>query len=211
MNYAALKQAIQDYTENFEASFEDNIPNFVKQTEQRIYNAIQLPALRKNVTGAVTANVKYLTVPSDWLATFSLSIIDASGSQNFLLDKDVNYIRAAFPNPTSTGEPTHYAQFDDTTLILGPTPNASYNMEMHYFYYPESIVDAGTSWVGNNYDPVLLYGSLVEAYIYLKGEPDLLSKYQSMFDSALIELKMLGDGKNRQDAYRSGQVRYPVK
>lgn len=211
MTYAELSQAIQDYTENYESSFVDNIPNFVQQTEKRIYNAIQLPALRKNSTGSVTASNKYLTVPTDWLATFALSVIATDGTQTFLIDKDVNYIRAAFPDPTQTGTPTHYAQFDAGTFILGPTPDLSYSMELHYFYYPESIVTAGTSWVGDNFDPVLLYGSLVEAYIYMKGEAELLGKYQSMFDSALIELKMLGDGKNRQDAYRSGQVKYPVK
>lgn len=211
MTYAELSQAIQDYTENYESSFVDNIPNFVQQTEKRIYNAIQLPALRKNSTGSVTASNKYLTVPTDWLATFALSVIATDGTQTFLIDKDVNYIRAAFPDPTQTGTPTHYAQFDADTFILGPTPDLSYSMELHYFYYPESIVTAGTSWVGDNFDPVLLYGSLVEAYIYMKGEAELLAKYQSMFDSALIELKMLGDGKNRQDAYRSGQVKYPVK
>lgn len=211
MTYTELLQAIQDYTENYEASFIDNIPYFVKQTEKRIYNAIQLPALRKNSTGSLTTSNKYLSVPTDWLATFSLSVIAVDGSQNFLIDKDVNYIRAAFPNPSATGEPTHYAQFDAGTLILGPTPDTGYQVELHYFYYPESIVDAGTSWVGDNFDPVLLYGALVEAYIYMKGEPELLAKYQSMFDSAMIELKMLGDGKNRQDAYRSGQIKYPVK
>lgn len=211
MTYTELSQAIQDYTENYESSFVDNIPNFVQQTEKRIYNAIQLPALRKNSTGSVTASNKYLTVPTDWLATFALSVIATDGTQTFLIDKDVNYIRAAFPDPSQTGTPTHYAQFDADTFILGPTPDLSYSMELHYFYYPESIVTAGTSWVGDNFDPVLLYGSLVEAYIYMKGEAELLGKYQSMFDSALIELKMLGDGKNRQDAYRSGQVKYPVK
>jgi len=211
MNYAELSQAIQDYTENYETSFVDNIPYFVQQTEKRIYNAIQLPALRKNSVGTVTANNKYLSVPTDWLATFSMSVISAAGVQTFLIDKDVSYIRGAFPDPSATGVPTHYAQFDSGTFILGPTPDSAYQMELHYFYYPESIVTASTSWVGENFDPVLLYGSLVEAYIYMKGEPELLTKYQSMFDSAMIELKMLGDGKNRQDMYRSGQVSYPVK
>lgn len=187
-----------------------NIPNFVKATEQKVYNTVQLPALRKNVTGSLTASNKYLGIPSDWLSTFSLAVIDASGNYSYLLDKDVNYIREAFPAPGSTGQPTHYAVFNDASFILGPTPDAAYSVELHYFYYPESIVTAGTSWLGDNFDTVLLYGSLVEANMFIKGEADTTAAYQKQFDDALGKLKVLGDGKDRQDAYRSGQARIKV-
>jgi hypothetical protein len=212
MNYAALSQAIQDYCVNNETSFVSNIPTFVGLAEQRIYNTVQIPAIRKNQVGSLTAANKYLSLPSDWLATFSLAVITADASaQAFLLDKDVNYIREAFPYPASTGQPTHYAQFDASTLILGPTPDAAYGVELHYYYYPQSIVTAGTSWLGDNFSDVLLYGSIREAYVYLKGEAELIQKYDAMYLEALERLKQLGDGKNRMDAYRSGQVRVPVK
>lgn len=211
MNYAQLVQAIQDYTENNETTFVDNIPVFVDQTEQRIYNSVQLPALRKNVTGNMTSGNKYLTAPSDYLATFSMALIKADNSQTFLLNKDVNFIREAYPSPSSTGQPKHYAQFDANTFIIGPTPDSSYGVELHYFYYPESIVTAGTSWLGDNFDPVLLYGSLVEAYTFMKGEQELIQLYNQKYTEALALLKQLGDGKNRRDAYRSGQIRIPVQ
>lgn len=210
MNYAELNQAIQDYIEAGDQSFLDNIPNFVRATEQKIYNMVQLPALRKNVMGSVTAGVKYLTLPTDWLAAYSLAVMDADGVYTFLMNKDVNYIREAFPDPATDGLPTHYAIFDQDTLLLGPTPDADYDVEMHYFYYPPSIVDAGTSWVGDNFDTALLYGSLVEANMYIKGEADMTTLYKSKFDDALAELKKLADGRNRRDAYRSGQIRVPV-
>lgn len=211
MNYAALVQAIQDYTENNESTFVANIPVFVDQTEQRIYNSVQLPALRKNVTGTMTSGNKYLSAPTDYLATFSIALIAADNSQTFLLNKDVNFIREAYPNPSSTGKPKHYAQFDANTFILGPTPDSNYGVELHYFYYPESIVTAGTSWLGDNFDPVLLYGSLVEAYTFMKGEQELINLYNQKYNEALALLKQLGDGKNRRDAYRSGQIRIPVQ
>ncbi len=211
MNYAALVQMIQDYTENSESSFVSNIPTFVQLAEERIYNSVQIPAIRKNQTGALTATNKYLTLPSDWLATFSLAVIDPSTqAQTFLLNKDVNYIREAFPNPSATGTPTHYAQFDSSTLIIGPTPDLSYSVELHYYYYPASIVTASTSWLGDNFETVLLYGSLREAYQYMKGEADITQEYEAKYQEALMLLKVLGDGKDRRDAYRSGQTRVPV-
>ena len=209
MNYSELVSAIQDYTENTFATADINI--FIKQAEQRVYNTVQLPALRKNVTGNTTANNKYLTAPSDWLSTFSMAVVNNDGSYTYLLNKDVNFIRAAYPEPTDTGTPEYYALFDQNTFILGPTPNAAYTIELHYFYYPESIVTANTTWLGNNFDSVLLYGSLLEAYTYMKGESDILNLYKQRYDEALALLKQLGDGKDRQDAYRSGQVRYKVQ
>jgi hypothetical protein len=209
MNYSELVSAIQDYTENTFSAADINI--FIKQAEQRIYNTVQLPALRKNVTGNTTASNKYLAAPSDWLATFSMAIVSASGSYSYLLNKDVNFIREAYPAPTDTGAPEYYALFDQNTFILGPTPNSSYTVELHYFYYPESIVTANTTWLGNNFDSALLYGSLLEAYTYMKGESDMVALYKQRYDEALALLKQLGDGKDRQDAYRSGQVRYKVQ
>jgi len=210
MTYIELRQAIIDYIEAGDPSFLDNIPNFVKSVEQKVYNIVQLPALRKNVTGSLSSGNKYLSLPSDWLSTYSLAIVKADGAYEYLLNKDVNFIREAFPYPAVSGTPTHYAIFDDNTLILGPTPNADLTAELHYFYYPQSIVDAGTSWLGDNFDTVLLYGSLVEANMYIKGEADTTALYQKQFDESLGKLKVLGDGKNRQDAYRSGQFRSPV-
>lgn len=209
MNYTQLVAEIESYTENqFELS---DINTFIDQAEQRIYNSVQLPALRKNVTGTLTANNKYLTCPSDWLATFSIAVIDSLGNYDYLLDKDVNFIRASYPAPTSTGLPEYYALFDQNTFILGPTPDDNYDVELHYYYYPESIVTANTTWLGDNFDSVLLYGALLEAYTYMKGEPDVIAGYQKRYDEALFLLKQLGDGKNRRDAYRNGQVRVPVQ
>ena len=211
MNYTQLVNEIQSYTENqFQTA---DINTFIQQAEQRIYNSVQLPALRKNVTGGMTSGNKYLAMPSDWLATFSLAVINADNEYLYLLNKDVNFIRQSFPDTDSDfyGVPQYYAVFDQNTFILGPTPNANYNAELHYFYYPETIVTAGTTWLGNNFSSTLLYGSLLEAYTYLKGEQDVINQYQKRYDEAMILLKQLSDGKDRQDAYRSGQVRYPVK
>ncbi len=211
MNYSQLVAQIQDYTEN---QFTTTVVNtFIQQAEQRIYNTVQLPALRKNVTGTTTAGNKYLGMPSDWLATFSMAVINSNNEYTYLLNKDVNFIRAAFPDTDSTfyGTPEYYAVFDQNTFILGPTPDATYTMELHYFYYPTSIVTAGTTWLGDNFDSTLLYGSLLEAYTYMKGEKDVLDNYRVRYDEAMLLLKQLGDGKDRQDAYRSGQVRYPVR
>jgi hypothetical protein len=211
MNYTQLVNEIESYTENqFQT---DDINTFIQQAEQRIYNAVQLPALRKNVTGTATTGNKYLAMPSDWLATFSLAVINADNEYLYLLNKDVNFIRQSFPDTDSAfyAEPQYYAVFDQNTFILGPTPDSNYSMELHYFYYPESIVTAGTTWLGNNFSSTLLYGSLLEAYTYMKGEQDVINQYQKRYDEAMLLLKQLSDGKDRQDAYRSGQVRYPVR
>jgi hypothetical protein len=217
MNYTQLKAAIIAYTENQDTSFETEVPVFVKQAEQRIFNSVQFPSLRKNVTGTTTASNKYLQCPVDFLAPYSLAVIDATGAYEYLLNKDVNFIRQAYPTPTSTGLPKYYALFgprsdneNELTFILGPTPAASYGVELHYFYYPTSIVVAGTSWLGDNFDSVLLYGSLIEAYTYMKGEQDMLTLYNQKFMEALALAKRLGDGLERQDAYRSGQFRQNV-
>lgn len=227
MNYSELFETIKGYCENdfpgttwtdstgtgtVTFTQKEQIDTFIRQAEQRIYNTVQLPALRKSVTGNCTINNKYLSMPSDWLSMFSLAIIRADGTQEYLLNKDVEFVRSIFPDPTDTGEPTHYAIFDNNTMILGPTPDASYSMEMHYYGYPVSIVDApsGTTWLGDHFDSALLYGSLLEAYTFMKGEQDVIGVYKSRYDEALALLKALGDGKDRQDTYRSGQVRYPV-
>ena len=211
LNYAQLVVQIQDYTENTFTTTDIN--NFIQQAEQRIYNTVQLPALRRNVTGTLSIGNKYLAMPTDWLSTFSLAVINSANEYSYLLNKDVNFIRQSFPDTDTDfyGEPQYYAVFDNSTFIVGPTPDANYAAELHYFYYPESIVTAGTSWVGTNFSSALLYGSLLEAYTYMKGEKDVLDNYRNRYDEAMLLLKQLGDGKNRQDAYRSGQVRYPVQ
>ena len=224
MNYTQLTAAICDYTQNFDQDFIDNIPVFVKQAEQRIYNTVQFPSLRKNVTGVTTTNNKYLSAPSDFLAVYSLAVIDDIGAYEYLLNKDVNFIRQAYPTPTSTGLPRYYALFGPSTtndaspiitnelsLILGPTPDAIYSVELHYYYYPESIVTAGETWLGDNFDSVLLYGSLVEAITFMKGEADMVQLYNTKYTEALGLAKRLGDGMERQDAYRSGQYRQAVQ
>ena len=222
MNYAALSAAIQDYTQNYETEFVANIPVFVKQAEQRIYNTVQFPSLRKNVTGSTTTNNKYLSCPDDFLSTYSLAVIDGTGAYEYLLNKDVNFIRQAYPQPTDTAIPKYYALFGPTTtsggspvitnelsFILGPTPDAAYSVELHYYYYPESITVAasGQTWLGDNFDTVLLYGSLVEAYTFMKGEADMMALYDGKYKEALMLAKRLGDGLERSDAYRSGQAR----
>ena len=217
MNYSELSQAIQDYCQSTETSFVTNIPLFVEQVEQRIYNTVQFPSLRKNMTGVTASGNKYLACPNDFLTTYSLAAILPDGTYEYLLNKDVNFIRQAYPSPADTGVPAYYALFGprsdqptELTFILGPTPDAIYSMELHYFYYPESIVTAGTSWLGDNFDSVLLYGSLIEAYTYLKGDQDMMSQYDMKYKEALLLAKRLGDGLERQDAYRSGQARIPV-
>jgi hypothetical protein len=217
MNYAELSAAVQSYTENYDPAFVANMPVFVRQAEQRIYNTVQFPSLRKNVTGSTTANNKYLACPEDFLAVYSLAVVDGTGAYEYLLNKDVNFIRQAYPTPTAVGFPKYYALFgpqsndvNELTFILGPTPNGTYTAELHYFYYPPSIVDASTSWLGDNLDSVLLYGTLVEAYTYMKGEADIIGFYNTKYTEALALAKRLGDGMERQDAYRSGQYRQPV-
>jgi hypothetical protein len=225
MNYTQLTAAICDYTQNFDQDFIDNIPVFVKQAEQRIYNTVQFPSLRKNMTGTLTASNKYLSAPGDFLAVYSLAVVDATGAYEYLLNKDVNFIRQAYPTPTSTGLPRYYALFGPTTtnstppvvtnelsFILGPTPDAAYTVELHFYYYPESISVAvsGQTWLGDNFDSVLLYGSLVEANTFMKGEADMTALYNGKYTEALALAKRLGDGMERQDAYRSGQYRQAV-
>jgi hypothetical protein len=303
MNYLQLYQAIQDYSENTESLFLTSIPTFVQQAEERIYNSVQIPALRKNVTGTLTMNNKYLACPDDFLSTFSLAVIDSLGNYEYLLNKDVNFIRASYPNPVETGLPKYYSLFgtrtsdsNELSFILGPTPNSSYSAELHYFYYPVSIVQGvitnfatvnggslynngtyfnvrlvggsgngalanitvssgsvsnititdggslyvlndiltannldiggsgsgfsavvtsinnstGTSWLGDNYDPVLFYGSMREAILFMKGEQDMVTYYETMYQEALGQLKRLGDGLERGDAYRDGQTKLKV-
>ncbi len=219
MNYAALVTTISTYTEN---TFPTTAMNtFITQAEQRIYNTVQFPSLRKNVTGTVTASNKYLSCPDDFLAPYSVAVFPSGGGDyTYLLNKDVNFIREAYPNPTSTGTPKYYALFGpvatgstittELSLILGPTPDVNYSAELHYYYYPESITTANTTWLGDNFDSVLLYGSLVEAYTYLKGEADIVMGIDAKYKEALALAKRLGDGMERQDAYRSGQYRQAV-
>jgi hypothetical protein len=211
MNYTQLVAEIQSYVENQFTT--TDVDTFIQQAEQRIYNSVQLPALRKNVTGTTTSGNKYLEIPTDWLATFSLAVINADNEYTYLLNKDVNFIRQSYPDTDSDfyGVPTYYAVFDQSTFILGPTPDANYAIELHYFYYPESIVTANTTWLGDNFSSALLYGSILEAYTYMKGEAEIIAQYQKRYSEALILLKQLGDAKNRMDAYRDGQVRYPVQ
>jgi len=231
MNYTQLFDTIQSYTENNFPDFTlasggietttEQINRFIQQAEQRVYNTVQFPFLRKNMTGNVQSGNKYLQAPNDYLATYSLAVIDASGNYEYLLNKDVNFIRQAYPNPTTdVGIPRYYALFGpaisnnaittELTFLLGPTPDAVYTVELHFYYYPESITTAATSWLGDNFDTVLLYGSLVEAYTFMKGETDMLALYDGKYKEALAMAKRLGDGMERQDAYRSGQYRQAV-
>ena len=231
MNYAQLVQAIKAYTENDfpqvvgsgGLTSTEQINTFIQNAEERIYNSVQIPAIRKNVTGTTSPNNKYLQIPTDWLSTFSLAVvcngpttlpdgrIFVAGDYLYLLNKDVNFIREAYPSQSDVGLPIYYAVFDYNSFILGPMPNAAYTMELHYFYYPASITSVGTSWLGDNFESVLLYGSLLEAATFMKSDKDVLDNYTARYNEALALLKMLGDAKDRMDAYRSGQVRYPVK
>ena len=222
MTYVELVANIKSYTENYETEFAASIPVFVTQAETRIYNSVQIPALRKNVTGLVSANNKYLSCPIDFLSVFSLAVIDGTGRFEYLLNKDVNFMRAAYPSPATTGIPQYYALFgptvassvisDELSFIVAPTPDAQYNVELHYYYYPESITVAadGRTWLGDNYDPVLLYGSLVEAYTYMKGEQDMMAYYEKKYQDAMMQLNRLGTGLERGDAYRDGQAKIKV-
>jgi len=244
MNYSDLFITVKGYLENDfpDVVFNDStassstaaatytsteqVNTFITQAEQRIYNTVQFPSIRKNVTGATYSGNKYLSCPSDFLSTYSMAVINTDGSYAFLLNKDVNFIRESYPTPTDTGVPAYYALFGPATtsatppvptnelsFILGPTPDAAYSVELHYYYYPESITTAssGQTWLGDNIDSVLLYGSLVEGYTFMKGEPDVIGFYEKKYQDALMLAKRLGDGLERQDAYRSGQARIPVK
>jgi hypothetical protein len=230
MNYAQLSAAIKSYCENEfpqtvgSVTSIQQINYFIEQAEQRIYNSVQFPSLKKNTTGSVTANNPYVSAPDDFLAVYSMAVIDnVTGNYEYLLNKDANFIREAYPSPTSTGKPKFYALFGPATtndappvittewsFILGPTPNLAYTLELHYYYYAESIVTAGTTWLGDNVDSVLLYGALLEAATFMKTDADTLANYQKRYDEALAMAKRLGDGMGRQDAYRSGQVRVKV-
>jgi len=239
MTYQELFQTIKGYCENdfpntlfgnqtaTDTNFtsRQQVDTFITQAEQRIYNSVQFPSIRKNVTGITTPNNSYLSTPGDFLAVYSLAVILPTGDYEYLLNKDVNYIRAAYPKPSDTGAPRYYALFGPTTtnapepvitnelsLILGPTPNAEYDVQLHYYYYPESITVAssGRTWLGDNFSSALLYGALMEAYTFMKGEPDVIANYNKRYEEAMILAKRLGDGMERRDAYRSGQVRMTV-
>ena len=242
MNYGQLFETIKGYVENEFPSTQftdstgatgtftsrEQVDTFIQQAEERIFNSVQFPSLRKNVTALTSAfpadpRAMYLNAPGDFLASYSIAVIDNSGNYEYLLNKDVNYLRAAYPNPSTTGIPKYYALFgpattntnppvitNELTFFLAPTPDAAYTVEMHYFFYPESIVTASTTWLGDNFDSALLYGSLVEAYTYMKGEADIVAAYNKRYEEAMILAKRLGDGMERRDAYRSGQVRMTV-
>lgn len=211
LTYTQLVQQIEDITEN---TYEvQDVNGFIQRAEQLIYNTVQIANLRKNVTGTLTANNKYLSAPTDFLSVYSIAVVKPNGEYLYLLNKDVNWIREAYPTPTVTGLPKYYAIFgsrsddpNELTFILGPTPNAAYTAELHYFYYPESIVTAGTSWLGDNFDSALLNGALVEAIRFMKGEQDVVAMYEKLYVQSIALLKQLGDGKQRTDSYRTGQV-----
>ena len=237
MTYTELFTAVKDYLQNdfptntwtnvagtgvISSDGTDQINLFITQAEERIYNTVQIPALRKNVTGVTTGGNKYLSCPTDFLSVFSMAVIDGSGNYEYLLNKDVNFLRASYPNPSTSGIPKYYALFgptvvsstvtDELSFILAPTPDAIYNVELHYYYYPESITVAadGRTWLGDSYSPVLLYGTLIEAYIFLKGEQDLIAVYEKKYQDALGQLNRLGTGLERGDAYRDGQAKIKV-
>ena len=227
MDYNTLFSQIQTYTENIfpdtylangsSISYTTQINTFIQQAEERIYNTVQIPSLRRNVTGNCSPTTAYLGCPNDYLSTYSMAVIKTDGSYEYLLNKDVNFIRQSYPDPTAKGTPKYYALFgsrlndpNELAFILGPSPDAIYSIELHYFYYPESIVTAGTSWLGDNYSPALLYGSLVEAYTYMKGETDMLLAYNTKYNEALQQLNRLGTGLERGDAYRDGQAKIKV-
>lgn len=232
MNYATLFETIKGYVENdfpdtqytdssgnlVSYTSKEQLDTFIQQAEQRIYNTVQFPPTRKNVTLSTSNNDPFMAAPTDFLAVYSMAVIDGSGNYEYLLNKDVNFIRAAYPNPSATSIPRYYALFGPSPIIpnelifmFGPTPNAAYNIDLYYFFYPESIVTANNTWLGDNFDSVLLYGSLLEAYTYMKGEADVIAEYEKRYKEAAILAKRLGDGFERSDAYRSGQYRIPVK
>lgn len=225
MDYAALFEAVKGYVENDfpDTSWVDStgsgtatftsveqLNTFIRQAEQRIYNTVELLVTRETISSALTAGNPYLTVPPDWLATISFAVADVDGRYEFLVDKDSNFIRSSYPDPAYEGFPVHYASFNEEEFLIGPTPDSDYIYELRYYRYPESIVSAGTSWLGDNFDTVLLYGTLLEAYTFMKGEPDVIELYQMRYFEALAQLKELAEGKNRKDAYRSGQPRFTM-
>jgi len=209
MTYAELVAAIKDYTNNTETAFVAAIPTFVKQAEQRIYRSVNLPVNRKNQAGNMSDGNAYLTMPTDFLFPLSLSITSSS-NQIFLLNKDANFIRSTYPNASTKGTPKYYGTFASDTFIIGPTPDDNYVTELHYYYQPASIVDTSPSWLGTNADTVLLYGSLVEAYTYMKGDPDMMQLYQQRYQEALGLLKLQAEGRMTGDEYRDGTIRVAV-
>ena len=227
MDYNTLFSQVQTYTENIfpdtylangsTVSYTTQINTFIQQAEARIYNTVQIPSLRRNVTGNCSPSTAYLGCPNDYLSSYSMAVINSDGSYDYLLNKDVNFIRQAYPNPNDKGVPRYYALFgsrlndpNELSFILGPSPDTVYSIELHYFYYPESIVTAGTSWLGDNYSPILLYGTILEAYVYMKGENDVMLAYKAKYDEAMQQLNRLGTGLERGDAYRDGQAKIKV-
>lgn len=210
ITYAQLLQLVQDELANTETSFVSNIPTFVRQAEQEIYRSVYIPALRKNSTASTTASDEYLSKPTDYIATSSFYVVNGSGDTVFLLPKDVNFIRAAYPSATTEGVPRFYASFSDDTFILGPTPDASYTVQLHYFYDPESIVTASTTWLGNNAQNALIFGTLIKAYTYMKGNPEKMAMYESQYRSALQNLGRIGDFREKRDSYRNNEPRIEV-
>ena len=207
MNYTELTNAIKEYTDNTETTFVNNIPNFVRQTEERIYRSILIPELRKNVTTSLTTSNRFLAKPTDFLAVFSIAVVDGSSNYSFLLPKDVNFIREAYPATATSGLPVYYSLFDGDNFLIAPTPDSTYTVQLHYYYDPPSIVTSSTSWLGDNAESTLLYGSLVEAATFMKGEADIISFYKTRYDEAMSGLQQLADGRNKRDSYRNGEPR----
>lgn len=207
MNYTQLKTAIIDYTENTDSEFESMIDTFIQLSEQRIFNSVLIPNLRRNSTANAYANNRYLETPTDFLSTYEMMIIDADGNYWPMLQKEVSFMRQAYPDPSYTALPQYYAFFDDNTFYLAPTPNQAYTVELHYYYYPESIVTNGTSWLGDNFEMVLLYGALVEAAAFMKADADIIANYGSQYDKYLFLLKNYADGRVRNDEYRNQPAR----
>ena len=207
MNYTELTNAIKEYTDNTETTFVNNIPNFVRQTEERIYRSILIPELRKNVTTSLTTSNRFLAKPTDFLAVFSIAVVDGSSNYSFLLPKDVNFIREAYPATATSGLPVYYSLFDGDNFLIAPTPDSTYTVQLHYYYDPPSIVTSSTSWLGDNAEATLLYGALVEAYTFMKGEADIISFYKTRYDEAMAGLQQLADGRNKRDSYRNGEPR----
>jgi len=211
MNYATLVTLLQDYTQNSSSEFVAAIPEIVKLAEDRIYQSVQIPALKRNATSNFVSGNKYLAAPTDFLAAYSMASKSATGVYSYLLEKEVGYINEAFPDPSYTGVPRYYALFNDATFVVSPTPDDFYEVELHYFYEPPSIVEAGNSWLGDNTESVLFYGCLSEAYTYMKGDADLTALYRARYDEALGRLKVLGEGQDKRDSFRLDMPRIDPK
>ena len=206
MNYTEITNAIKEYTDNTETTFVNNIPNFVRQTEERICRSFLIPELRKNVTTSLTTSNRFLAKPTDFLAVFSIAVVDGSSNYSFLLPKDVNFIREAYPATATSGLPVYYSLFDGDNFLIAPTPDSTYTVQLHYYYDPPSIVTSSTSWLGDNAEATLLYGTLVEAYTFMKGEADIISFYKTRYDEAMAGLQQRADGRNKRDSYRNGEA-----